>query len=101
MHAAAYSGLSAVSIDPVVANWLAFAIALPVSYFGHSRITFSGAARKSVVRFISSALLGALLNHLNVVCTIALGLSWQYGLPGMLVIVPGIMFMLNKFWVFR
>jgi putative flippase GtrA len=92
------------------ANIAAFLCALPVSYFGHSLLTFSAkhynrATRVSVQtlrKFFLSALAGFSLNQLSVVIFI----SWL-GLPHRPVMfftvfgVAGFLFLASKFWAFR
>ncbi len=92
------------------ANIVAFLCALPVSYFGHSLLTFSArnynrAAPVSVQtlqKFTVTALGGFALNQLSVVIFI----SWL-GLPHRPVMfvtvfgVAGLLFLVSKFWAFR
>jgi len=99
-----------VSVQPWIANIIAFAVAFPVSYFGHSFLTFSARAYgradavtgKSFRRFLTLAGAGFLLNQASVVLFVE-----QLGYPPRTVFgvtiacVAGILYLAGKFWAFR
>jgi putative flippase GtrA len=93
----------------LVANFVAFGIAVVVSFFGHSRWTFRGQTggggwhrqRTALVRFIIVAMTGLALNSLAVYVVVNL-LAWPYyyAIVVMLFVVPLVVFALSKFWAF-
>ena len=93
--------------SPLLANLLAFALAVLVSFGGHRRWTFRPEAagprhpKAALLKFILVALLGLTLNSLAVyLITELLDLSYRYALLVMIGIVPLIVFLLSKHWVF-
>lgn len=102
VHAAVFSGLAALGLDREWANVGGFLCALPISYFGNAKITFSRRPDFSLlVRFGIIAITGFFLNHANVLLVADWGYSWSWSLPGMLIVVPTLSFLLNKVWVYR
>jgi putative flippase GtrA len=94
---------------PMAANFVAFAIAVLVSFFGHFQWTFRGQTadggwgrrRTALLRFIIVALTGLTLNSLAVYLVVEL-LVWPYyyAIFLMLSVVPLVVFALSKFWAF-
>lgn len=96
-------------LAPVAANFVAFAIAVLVSFFGHFQWTFRAQTagggrhrqRTALSRFIIVALIGLALNSLAVYGVVNL-LAWPYpyAIVLMLSVVPLVVFALSKFWAF-
>lgn len=94
---------------PLAANFVAFGIAVLVSFAGHFRFTFRGQIagggwqrqRSALARFVVVALTGLALNSLAVYLVVN-RLAWPYGYAILLMIfvVPLIVFALSKFWAF-
>lgn len=109
-HVLIYSaGIAWASLTPLAANTLAFAVAVLVSFFGHSRLAFrkqmAGQAKRqqraALLRFVVVALVGFALNSLAVhLCVNILGWSDLSPVVFMLTVVPLIVFILSKLWVF-
>ena len=93
---------------PLTANFGAFSIAFIVSFFGHYRWTFAnqaiqdaGSWRRPFARFIVTSLIGLALNSLAVFAIVDVaGLSYVYALAVMVSLVPGVLFVIGKFWAF-
>lgn len=93
---------------PLHANFAAFGIAFLVSFFGHYRWTFADQIaagpdswRGPFLRFIVTAVTGLALNSLIVFLVVdAFGISYFYALGLMVTVVPGILFLIGKFWAF-
>jgi putative flippase GtrA len=96
-------------LPPLAANFVAFGVAVVVSFFGHFRWTFrdhtagDGWGRQCVAfsRFVVVALTGLALNSLAVYVVVNL-LAWPYyyAIVLMIAFVPLVVFALNKFWAF-
>lgn len=100
LHAAVFSiSTTALQIEPQLANVIAFLCALPVSYIGNMYLTFG--RRPKLSRFLVTAFAGYALNAANVHAVQALDLPSLWAVPGMIVIVPALLFLLSLFWVFR
>ena len=85
------------------ATVIAFGFAFAVSYLGQSRWTFRANERGGRLgRFLSASLLGLGLNTLAA-WTIVDRLGWSpvLVLPFVIAIVPAIIFLLMRHWVFR
>jgi putative flippase GtrA len=111
VHVAAFVALiEVVEFAPLIANVLAFGLAVLVSFFGHWRWTFrptdgEAAALKPASRMLSKfvvvALIGLLLNSLVVYAvTDTFALPYAYAVLLMVSIVPLTIFLLSKFWAF-
>ena len=94
---------------PLAANFVAFGIAVLVSFLGHFRWTFRGQTagggwqrqRTALSRFIIVALTGLALNSLAVYVVVnVLAWPYHYAIVLMISVVPVIVFTLNKFWAF-
>lgn len=102
VHIAVFSFIASLGGAGAWANLCGFLVAVPVSYFGNAKVTFGkNPSLRMLVKFIVIALVGFALNHLNVTIIAALELPWPWSLPGMVVVVPGFSFLLNKLWVYR
>jgi putative flippase GtrA len=86
------------------ANLIAFACALGVSFFGQTRLTFpdSTADGGAFARFAVVAVSGLGLNQLIVwIVTSLVGGPYWLALAIIIVTVPGLTFLLLKFWALR
>jgi putative flippase GtrA len=91
-------------IPPLWANLIAFCCALGVSFFGQTWLTFPGSATDSgaFIRFSVIAVSGLGLNQLIVwVVTSLLERPYWLALTIIILTVPGITFLLLKFWALR
>lgn len=94
---------SVLSLDILIANLLAYAAAVGVSFFGHAFLTFKVPASKgNLARFIIVSI-SAFLGSQG---ALALLEFWgatppEVNLAIVVVIVPVISFFLNKAWVYR
>jgi putative flippase GtrA len=96
-------------LAPLAANFVAFGVAVVVSFFGHFRWTFRGHTAgggwqrqcAAFSRFVVVALTGLTLNSLGVYVVVNL-LAWPYyyAIVLMIAFVPLVVFALNKFWAF-
>jgi len=102
VHAVIYAGLGKI-IAPAWANLYAFSVAFIVSYLGHRYVSFAQAApvRGSLLRFVVVALVGLLLNAGFVQAVTLAQLDYRWALLPMLFFVPGVTFLLSKYWAFR
>ena len=108
-HVLIYSaGIMVAALTPLVANAVAFGIAVMVSFFGHSRLAFreqmAGQERRrqraALMRFVVVALIGFALNSLAVhLCVNVLGWPDHSPIVFMLTVVPLTVFALSKLWV--
>jgi len=90
-------------LDPVTANFPAFATAVLVSYAGNRLWTFGAAGRHRVLlpRFAAVAVAGFLLNHLLLSLMVdRFGIDYRQALPVVVLVVPLLSFLLNRIWVF-
>jgi putative flippase GtrA len=97
-------------VAPMLANFLAFCVALLVSFFGHFHWTFDAKSwavstrqqRTAFLRFLCVAFLGFGLNSLAVYLVVDLA-GWPplYATPIMVFAVPPILFATSKLWAFR
>lgn len=110
VHIAIFTGaIELLGLVPLAANFVAFGIAVVVSFVGHLHWTFgdqratSGASQRRVAfgRFVVAALTGLVLNSLAVyLVTDVLAWPYPYAIVLMISVVPLAVFVLNKFWVF-
>ena len=94
------------------ANVLAFSLAVVLSYFGHSRFTFRPAAgvetaggpigdRRAFARFTVAAGTGLALNSAAAFLIVDyLGYPYVWAIAAMLLVVPLVVFLIAKLWVF-
>lgn len=96
-----------VALHPQAANAIAYVVAVGIGYVTHSLFTFrdqrgeSGHATRGL-RFVAVSLVSYALNALWV----GLFVSWMgwptwAPIPAMMFLTPGIVFILNRKWVFR
>ena len=108
-HVTIFVALTAIAhASALLANALAWAIAFIASFLGHYYWTFRNgylrnAHTKSVtiIRFLAIALLGLALNSLVVLLVVELA-KLPSGIAAffMATVVPTILFLFNRFWVF-
>lgn len=99
--AAAYAG-----VVPLVANLLAYLVAMAVGYVLHSRVSFRGHGSRAdparrTARFVAVSLVSLALNSLWVwgLTGPAGGALWWPVVP-MVLVTPVVTFALNRRWVF-
>ncbi len=98
---AAYAGL-----PPLVANVIAYAVAMATGYVLHSRVSFRGHGSRDnpgtrTVRFVTVSLLSFALNSLFVwALTGPIGAPLWAPVVPMLFVTPLVTFSLNRRWVF-
>jgi putative flippase GtrA len=103
------AGIQFAGLAPLVANCIAFSMAVLVSFLGHFRWTFRDQTaggkwhqqRAALIRFTFVALTGFALNSLAVYVVVNVML-WPYyfAIILMLTAVPVVVFALSKFWAF-
>lgn len=96
---------SGFSIVPAWANPAGFLLAFPVSYFGHSRLSFKGHAashRQALPRFFAIALSSFLGNQL-LLLTLLEFMRWPFWLTLaiVMVIVAFVTYLLSRYWAFK
>lgn len=88
---------------PLLANFFAFLLAVLVSFVGHYHWTFSSvnSYRTAFPRFIVIAFLGLGLSQAIMFSAVSLlSLNYRFGLIAVLMLVPGLNFLANRFWTF-
>jgi putative flippase GtrA len=109
VHVSAYVVfVEKVGTTPIVANLLAFGLAVMVSFAGHAGWTFRaefGRSGRSVhvlfARFAISALLGLLLNSIFVLVLVTWwGLAYGWAIPFFVFVTPVVLYLTNRMWVF-
>ena len=105
VHVAVGLGLEkGAGVPPFWANLVAFACALGVSFFGQTRLTFSGSARgaRSFARFTTVAVSGLAMNQAIVwLVTSVFGGPYELALAIIIATVPAATFLALKFWALR
>lgn len=89
--------------QPLLANVLAFIVAFQVSVTGHHYWTFNATAsiKKTWLKFLPVGIMGLVLSEvLFYVLLHPLGLYYPLALLITLMIVPGVTFVLGKYWAF-
>lgn len=89
-------------IAPLLANVIAYATAVTVSYLGHSALTFKKSRTKSnAVKFLTVSLLALALSQL-VLHFLTIYTALGHRLIFMIVVfsIPALSFVLNKYWVY-
>jgi putative flippase GtrA len=98
------------AVRPWVANVLAFLVAFPVSYLGHSFLTFSArrygrtsaTTGRSLGRFLITAITGFAINQMSVVLFVEwLGQPARIVMAISIVAVAGFLYVAGKVWAFR
>ena len=86
-------------LQELPANILAFAVAFPVSYFGHRYFTFRTAG--SAIRFLMVSGASFVANNTILVALLEiLELEGVYAITAALVLTPVMVFLLSRYWVF-
>lgn len=98
VHAAVYTALTSVGAEAFLANLLAFAAALPVSYLGQRRFVFGAAG--APLRFVLLQLGGLGLNTAWVAAARLLAIDPRWALAGMVAVTPALAFWAAGRWVF-
>jgi putative flippase GtrA len=91
------------NVMPVPASVPAFCAALLVSYGLNYRWTFAATGAHGVLlpRFIFVSVMGLIANVSITYAVVDLGGYWYgYALAAVIAVVPGMTFLLSKFWVF-
>ena len=105
VHAMIGLGLhNGLGLTPLIANFFGFGLALCVSFFGQTRLTFPGATAdmSAFGRFATVAVTGLSLNQLIVwIMTGLFAQPYWLALCIILATVPWVTFMLLKFWALR
>lgn len=90
------------SLEVLIANFLAYCIAVGVSFLGHSRITFrTEMTRQRLVKFVVASVSALLFSQL--LLFVLTNLGWFGHRINMVIIVcfvPCYSYILNKFWVY-
>jgi putative flippase GtrA len=91
-------------VEPVLANGIAFSVAVLVGYALNRRWTFAahGAGHAQLWRYVVAALIGLAWNS-AIMFAVVHGARWSpyAGLALIVVLVAPLTFALNQFWVFR
>ncbi|MEZ0232859.1 MAG: GtrA family protein [Methylophilaceae bacterium] len=98
--------LEALSTIPIAwINVIGFLCAFPVSYLGHSKLSFSSHAhsvKQSLPRFFSVAILGFIGNQILVLSALHfLKIPFWIVLAIVMVIVAAFTYLLSHYWAFR
>ena len=94
-------------VHPQLANFTGYLAAVASGYVAHGRFSFRGHGGRDkplarAARFIAVSLVSLALNAFWVwLCVTRLGLPVWSPIPLMAVATPGIVFLLNRQWVFR
>lgn len=90
--------------EPLTANFIAFALAVLVSFWGHYHWTFKTSTpyRSAFPRFFAIAVLGLGLNQTIMFSAVTiLTLDYRLGLTAVIMLVPALSFIANKLWTFQ
>ncbi len=108
VHAGVYAALAALTLSSALAaNFIGYACAVLVSLVGHSHWTFAGHGQQSTgaaltARFMVTSLSSLGLNTLLVWLVVHQAqLHPLWAVPGMILIVPLLTYLLMKHWVFQ
>lgn len=91
-------------LAPLPANFFSFLLAVLVSFFGHYHFTFTASTpyTKAFPRFFTIALLGLGLSQAIMFSAVSLlALDYRLGLAVVVMLVPGLNFLVNRAWTFR
>lgn len=96
---------SSFSVAPAWANIVGFGFAFPVSYVGHSKLSFArhtASHRTAFPRFLAIALTGFLGNQALLLSLLA-WLAWPFWitLAIVMVIVAFLTYLLSRYWAFK
>ena len=108
LQAAVYWTLAQkLALHPQLANICGYRVAVATGYVLHGRFTFRGHGKRDqpfaqAMRFMAVSLISLALNAFWVWLTVqALGWPIWSPIPFMAVVTPGLVFVLNRQWVFR
>ncbi len=108
LQAAVYWSLAHwLDVHPQLANFAGYLVAVASGFVLHGRFTFRGHGRRDQpvaqgLRFVAVSLVSYALNAFWVwLCVSWAGLPLWSPIPLMGVVTPGLVFMLNRQWVFR
>ena len=108
LQAAVYWTLAQkLAVHPQLANICGYMVAVAIGYVLHGRFTFRGHGKRDqpiaqAMRFMAVSLISLALNAFWVWLTVqALGWPIWSPIPLMAVVTPGLVFILNRQWVFR
>jgi len=108
LQAAVYWTLAqGLALHPQLANIGGYLVAVVTGYVLHGRFTFAGHGKREqpvrqAGRFVTVSLISLALNAFWVWLTVqALGWPIWSPIPLMAVVTPGLVFILNRQWVFR
>ena len=90
-------------LPPLSANFVGYAFAVLVSYFGNARLTFKRTAlhSKQFAKFVAVSLMALALNQLIVFYfTSVLSWSFAWTLAPAVVLVPLFTFVMSRLWAF-
>ena len=106
LGAGAYLVAALAGVAPLLANVVAYAVAMATGYVLHSKVSFRGHGSRDnpaqrTVRFVTVSLISFALNSLFV-WTMTAPLGWPVWTPvvPMLFVTPLVTFTLNRRWVF-
>lgn len=94
-------------VHPQLANFAGYLVAVASGFVLHGRFTFRGHGSRErplarALRFVAVSLLSLALNAFWVwLCTAVLDWPLWSPIPFMAVVTPGLVFVLNRQWVFR
>jgi putative flippase GtrA len=96
-------------LDPLTSNFLAFCVALLVTFLGNYHWTFAEEVRsgklkrlRSFLKLSLAALTGLALNSAIVVLIVdILRLEYLLAIPFMVTLVPVVTFLITRLWAFR
>ena len=94
--------ITAHGLPPVAANGLAFMTATLVSYVANTLWSFKHNLRaQSLLRFISVSLIGLLTTLGISAAAESLGAHYLAGIAAVVLIVPGLSFLMHRAWTYR
>jgi putative flippase GtrA len=91
--------------SPAIANITGFLLAFPVSYFGHTKYSFSGHTathQQALPKFFGVAVTGFLINQVMLLNTLYFtSLPFWFVLGVVMVLVAISTYILSRFWAFK
>ncbi|MCY7330868.1 MAG: GtrA family protein, partial [Saprospiraceae bacterium] len=94
--------ITAQGVSPVTANGIAFVTATLVSYIANTLWSFKHKLHShSLLRFMSVSMVG-LLSTLGISAVAqVIGLAYYFGIAAVVLVVPGVSFLLHRAWTYR